>query len=126
MDETRRPLTAAHIRYLLTLWDLEQTTQQKGIRCVEIAGALGVTKSSVHTMLENLRGMGLIEKDRYSKAYFTPQGQAFAGLCSDWYQSVYRYLDAGLQSGILPQTADIRTAACDVLTQLSPPQTAAV
>lgn len=126
MDETRRPLTAAHIRYLLTLWDLEQTTQQKGIRCVEIAGALGVTKSSVHTMLENLRGMGLIEKDRYSKAYFTPQGRAFAGLCSDWYQSVYRYLDAGLQSGILPQAADIRTAACAVLTQLPPPQTAAV
>ena len=44
-------LTASNIRYLLAMKELEKSCQ--GLRCVDIAATLGLSKPSVHNMLDN-------------------------------------------------------------------------
>ena len=68
------PLTAANIKYLIILHEMECCTK-RGIRCVDIAKLLNITKPSVHTMIENLRFLGLVVKEHYGSVYMTEAGK---------------------------------------------------
>ena len=76
MANTGKDLTAANIRYLLALRDLDG--DQRGVRCVSIAEALGVSKPSVHAMMDTLKKLSLVDKDRYGTVRFTPAGRELA------------------------------------------------
>ena len=56
-------MTPAAIKYLLVLDDL--CREGKGVRSVEIAARMNVSKPSAHSMLQNLCQAGLVEKERY-------------------------------------------------------------
>ena len=71
--ENRKALTAAQIRYLLTMKQLDG--DGNGVRGAKVAAVLGFTSPSVHTMLNTFREMNLIRKDAYGVAYFTENGR---------------------------------------------------
>lgn len=81
-------LSAANIRYLIALNALDR---EGGVRCVDIAQALGITKPSVHRMMEAMCGMDLIVKARYGTVSLTRQGRVLAGKYAAYYETIGGY-----------------------------------
>jgi DtxR family Mn-dependent transcriptional regulator len=69
-------LTRSQIRYLITIYKLSD--DEKGIRSIEIAEALGVTRPSVSRMLNNLIKMGLLDKRNCKNVFLTESGKTLA------------------------------------------------
>ena len=69
-------LTVNQIRFLLAVLSL--TTMGEDVASTSIARILGVTRPSVHGMLEQMIERGFIEKARYGKARLTDDGLAVA------------------------------------------------
>lgn len=76
MSNCPQAMTPASIRYLLVLDDL--CREGKGVRSVEIAARMNVSKPSAHSMLQNLCQAGLVEKERYGTVFLTPEGRRAA------------------------------------------------
>ena len=69
-------LTANQIRFLLAV--LALTAIDEDIASKNIARILGITRPSVHGMLEQMVERGLIEKAHYGSAKLTDEGLALA------------------------------------------------
>ncbi len=65
-------LTAAHLRYLLAIYETAQT--QRDVSSRSIAERLGVTRPSVARALGQLMERGMIVKAHYGKIYLTDRG----------------------------------------------------
>ena len=65
-------LTAAHLRYLLAIYEVSQTHLDISSR--SIAEKLGVTKPSVVRIMNLLMERGMIVKEHYGKIYMTDRG----------------------------------------------------
>ncbi len=78
-------LTTTNIKYLITINQIYNT--EKGVRCTDVANILGVSKPSVHRMVENMKNMGLIDKDRYGEIFFTEIGEELAAKYSRYYEA---------------------------------------
>ena len=72
MSNCPQAMTPASIRYLLVLDDL--CREGRGVRSVEFAVRMNVSKPSAHSMLQNLCQAGLVEKERYGTVFLTPEG----------------------------------------------------
>ena len=68
----RLPLTEAHLRYLLAIYEVSQTHLDISSR--SIAEKLGVTKPSVVRVMNLLMERGMIVKEYYGKIYLTDRG----------------------------------------------------
>ena len=104
-------LSPSHIRYLLAMQELDR--QGKGVRSSDIATALGLSKPSVHNMMNTFIDFGLVRKDAYGAAFFTPQGAETARRCRRYYQAVARLLRQGF-----PAMKEEQTAVCSLLAQI--------
>ena len=69
---TGMQLTAAHLRYLLAIYEVSRTHLDISSR--SIAEKLGVTKPSVVRILNLLMEQGMIVKEYYGKIYLTDRG----------------------------------------------------
>ena len=69
---TGMQLTAAHLRYLLAIYEVSQTHLDISSR--SIAEKLGVTKPSVVRIMNLLMERGMIVKEHYGKIYMTDRG----------------------------------------------------
>lgn len=69
----RQTLSEARIRYLKAAAQLD--SEGKGLRSIEIARMLNVSRPSVHAMLEKLNRDGYISKTHYGIIYLTARGQ---------------------------------------------------
>ena len=67
----QQALSASNIKYLLALRSLCGPSNE--IRCVSVADALGISKASVHAMMNALKEKNLIEKNHYGMVHFTPE-----------------------------------------------------
>ena len=94
-------LTAANIRYLLAIEDLDR--DGKGVRCVDVAQALGITKPSVHSMVDSMKDMGLLEKPHYGVIQLTDLGRSTADQYQVYFQTICRHF-----TQFLPQRQDHR------------------
>ena len=112
MANQNQPLTASNIKYLLVLYNI--CPANTGTRCVRIAQTLGITKPSVHTMINTLKGMGLVRKDLYGAVSFTEQGLALTERYNKYFDLISSYF-----SEILPEETDARAAACALMAELS-------
>jgi Mn-dependent DtxR family transcriptional regulator len=45
-----------------------------GVRCVDLASALNLSKPSVHNMMDTFSELGIISKTSYGVAHFTDSG----------------------------------------------------
>lgn len=88
-------LTPANIRYLVVIGNLDKNCG--GVRCVEIADVLGVSKPSVHTMMKTLEGMNLVNKSRYGMVFLTSEGSAIAEICREYYDIIFQHFQKDLQ-----------------------------
>lgn len=111
MANQNTTLTASNIKYLLVLYHISPANT--GTRCVRIAENLGVTKPSVHTMMNTLKDMGLVQKDLYGSVSFTEKGLALTERYSEYFDLISSYF-----SEILPEEADAKSAACALLAEL--------
>ncbi len=78
-------LTVANEDYLECMVRIESTHgDEEGIRSVDIAQALGVSKASVNKAVSALKEQGLVEQSHYGKVILTPQGRELGGAV--WYR----------------------------------------
>ena len=80
METTERSrelhLTMANEDYLECMVRIEQEDgAEGGVRSVDIATRLGVSKASVNKAVTALKGQGLVEQSHYGKVLLTPQGR---------------------------------------------------
>lgn len=64
-------------------------------------------------MMKTFMDFGLVRKDAYGAAFFTPQGAETARLCRRYYEAVARLLRQGF-----PQMREVQTAVCSLLSQI--------
>ena len=69
-------LSAADMRYLLTIASLYR--EGVGVRCVDIASALHLSKPSVHSRMKSFAQAGLVDKESYGVVYLTEMGRQVA------------------------------------------------
>lgn len=105
-------LSASSIRYLITMHSL---SGENGMRCVDIAGALNVTKPSVHRMMETLSEKALVQKVKYGMVFFTEEGCKRAARYAVYYDIIFRFL---CRKFALPPN-DAKNAACALLAGIS-------
>ena len=101
----QQALSASNIKYLLALRSLCGPSNE--IRCVSVADALGISKASVHAMMNALKEKNLIEKNHYGMVHFTPEGRSLA----DQYAACYDVL-AGYLHRVSSEEAALRAALC--------------
>lgn len=80
MDTTDRSrelhLTMANEDYLECMVRIEQEEgAEGGVRSVDIANKLNVSKASVNKAVAALKAQGLVEQSHYGKVMLTPQGR---------------------------------------------------
>ena len=104
-------MTPASIRYLLVLDDL--CREGRGVRSVEIAARMNVSKPSAHSMLQNLCQAGLVEKERYGTVFLTPEGRRAAAE----YAACFGPLCRRMQQALGLEEDACQTAVCAILAQ---------
>ena len=113
MDNKNSTLTTSNIRYLIALNALDR---EAGIRCVDIAAALKLSKPSVHEMMKALHKKGLVDMAQRGMVFLTQEGRALA-------QQYAAYSDVACKfspPGDLPcrQRTPVN-AACALLAEIS-------
>ena len=112
MDNKNSTLTTSNIRYLIALNALDR---EAGIRCVDIAAALKLSKPSVHEMMKALHKKGLVDMAQRGMVFLTQEGRALA-------QQYAAYSDVAcsfLRRGLALSPADSVNAACALLAEIS-------
>lgn len=111
MSNCPQAMTPAAIKYLLVLDDL--CREGKGVRSVEIAARMNVSKPSAHSMLQNLCQAGLVEKERYGTVFLTPEGRRAAAE----YAACFGPLCRRMQQALGLEEDACQTAVCAILAQ---------
>lgn len=75
-------LTASHIRYLLALKKLNAVS---GIKSVAVAKTLGLSKVSVHNMMDTFLVLRYIEKEHGGLVFLTEHGLQMASLFESYH-----------------------------------------
>ncbi len=83
-------LTCARIRYLIAIREL--APQDGGIRMTELSKALGITKPSVHKMLNELSELGLVHFAPRGRIHLSQDGRALASQCAQTHQRITLWL----------------------------------
>lgn len=104
-------LSAAGIRYLIVLNDLDG---ECGVRCIDIAEKLKLTKPSVHRMIEALSARGLVDKAKYGTVFMTEEGRRLAAQYAAYFNAVFHFLSQKLC--LQPQNA--QNAAIALLAEI--------
>lgn len=73
---TNYNFTLSQIKYLI--WIYRLTQRGCGIKNVELASALGLTKPSVHNMLKTLSELGMVRQETFGLAHLTENGYLIA------------------------------------------------
>jgi len=68
--------TFSQIKYLIWLYRLSQ--DGCGVKNIELANALDVSKPSVHYMLKSLSDLGLVRQEPFKLAHLTKEGRSLA------------------------------------------------
>ena len=98
-------LTMAGEDYLESIYRIMvEQGSETGVRSVDVAEQLGVSKASVNKALSYLKESGMVEQTRYGRVTLTPEGEVYAR--DVWHR--HRALRAFLTSelGVNPDTAD--------------------
>lgn len=112
MANQKTDLTSSHIKYMLVMYNLCKVSGE--IHCVRVAEALGVSKPSVHKMINKLKNMNLVKKSPYGTVSFTETGRKFAKQYSEYFEVLCAWF-----ATILQNSTDIRLAVCAVLAEMS-------
>ncbi len=105
-------LTMANEDYLEAIYRIAKENGNadagEGIRSVEVAEKLNVSKASVNKALSTLKESGMVDQTRYGKVTLTPKGREYAQHVWMCHRVLRAFLADDL--GVDPETAD--TEAC--------------
>jgi Mn-dependent DtxR family transcriptional regulator len=92
--------------YLESIYRIMQESDsfETGIRSVDVAEQLEVSKASVNKAISNLKEAGMVEQTRYGRVTLTEQGRAYGKDVWHRHRTLRLFLIEGL--GVDPQTAD--------------------
>lgn len=106
--ETHGPhsLSMASEDYLEAIYRImsESDAFASGIRSVEVAEQLEVSKASVNKALSTLKEHGMVEQSRYGRVMLTPEGREYAKDVWLRHRTLRLFLTEEL--GVDPETAD--------------------
>lgn len=106
-----KQLTPRNIRYLLAMHQLGAS--HRGIRCVDLARSLNISKPSAHAMLQSFSQQGLVRKEKAGSIFLSPKGAEIA--LHYWARSLH------LSKALLPLLGlsedDCLGAACILLAE---------
>lgn len=106
--ETHGPnsLSMASEDYLEAIYRImsDEDAFASGIRSVEVAEALDVSKASVNKALSTLKEHGMVEQSRYGRVMLTPEGREYAKDVWLRHRTLRLFLTEEL--GVDPDTAD--------------------
>lgn len=72
-------LSMASEDYLESIYRLmDGSAESEGVRSVDVAEQLGVSKASVNKALSTLKDAGMVEQTRYGRVSLTERGKAYA------------------------------------------------
>ena len=111
MSNSNDKLTAASIRYLLALGELDR--DETGVKSSDIAQRLGITKPSVHTMIKRFAQKGYVTKAKYEAVHLTSDGRRL----SEQYKKCFDLIYASVQTSLNLPAEDGQNAACAVLAE---------
>jgi Mn-dependent DtxR family transcriptional regulator len=99
-------LTMASEDYLESVYRImvEQDAFETGIRSVDVAEQLGVSKASVNKAITTLKEHGMVEQTRYGRVTLTDDGREYAALVWRAHRALRTFLEAEL--GVDPKVAD--------------------
>ena len=83
---------------------------EAGVRSVDIANRLGVSKASVNKAVSALKGQGLVEQAHYGKVMLTPQGREIGEAV--WYRHRLLRTFLARELGVPYERADVE--ACQM------------
>lgn len=104
-------ITAANIRYLLAVSQLDRG---RGVRCMDVADLLNVSKPSVHAMIEKMKALSLVQKGDRCRVCLTQEGRKAA----ERYEKYYSIVSEQLRE-IMPDSSDVRGATFAFIAQAS-------
>ncbi|MBQ9673307.1 MAG: hypothetical protein IJV39_01640 [Ruminococcus sp.] len=113
MANSQITLTSSNIKYLVVLYQL--CAENGETRCVYVADKLGVSKPSVHTMMDNLKQMDIISKKKYGTVALTEKGIEVAELYHDYFIGLKEKFGK-----IFSNKSDVNSAAYAMLCEISP------
>lgn len=108
----------SHVRYLLALRRLNKSD---GIKSIDVARMLNVTKNSVHHMMETFIRLEYIEKERGGLIFLTSHGIHHAERYGRLYDRIIEKLFAGCltddsaEKAICAMIADLSEEHCKIL-----------
>lgn len=98
-------LTMANEDYLESVYRLSLAADAEGgVRSVDVAEQLGVSKASVNKGVAALREAGLVEQGRYGRVVLTEQGRELGAEVWRCHRMLRAFLVADL--GVEPEVAD--------------------
>jgi len=106
--ETHGPnsLSMASEDYLESFYRImvEQDAFETGVRSVDVAEQLEVSKASVNKAISTLREAGYVEQTRYGRVMLTEEGASYAADVWRCHRMLRTFLEHDL--GVEPETAD--------------------
>ena len=99
-------LTMASEDYLESIYRImdEQQAFETGIRSVDVAEQLDVSKASVNKAIATLKEHGMVEQTRYGRVTLTPEGREYGKDVWHRHRTLRLFLTKGL--GVDDETAD--------------------
>jgi len=88
-------LTGVQMKYLHTIYKTQK--DDYGVRSVDIAGKLKVSKASVHRMVKLLDGMGFVSKKDRGNVRLTALGKSEGIKIHEKYMQVYPFFHKRLE-----------------------------
>lgn len=106
MPGYERDLTMAHEDYLESFFRISQEAghPEEGIRSVDVAEQLGVSKASVNKAVATLKEHGYVEQTRYGRVRLTKVGMEYAADVWRSHRLLKMFLERDL--GVDSETAD--------------------
>ncbi|WP_077598683.1 metal-dependent transcriptional regulator [Olsenella urininfantis] len=104
-ETAERNLTMANEDYLEAIYRITmQSDLGEGIRSVDVADQLDVSKASVNKALATLKEAGYVEQTRYGRVTLTEEGKKYAAHVWRCHRMLRSFLVRDL--GVEPETAD--------------------
>jgi Mn-dependent DtxR family transcriptional regulator len=99
-------LTKAGEDYLESIYRLgfDQADGEGGVRSVDVAERLGVSKASVNKAVSVLKDQGMVDQSRYGRVTLTPEGEAYAMRVWHAHRTLRAFLEGDL--GVAHEVAD--------------------
>ncbi len=99
-------LTKAGEDYLESIYRLgfDQADGEGGVRPVDVAERLGVSKASVNKAVSVLKDQGMVDQSRYGRVTLTPEGEAYAMRVWHAHRTLRAFLEGDL--GVAHEVAD--------------------